>query len=508
MNKVESTLGKVILYLIGIVSLSLLVIDIYLQYKMEVSTMHYFFLPNIVFLFLGVVFLLGMYFAVTRLKVPGFIKRQGSKFEIICFLTFFVFQLILTYSTYAYAGWDPAVLWKFALLINDGVQIDASYLSTYPNNILLLNYMIVIQKISSILPQSLFGDYIYLFLIINCIVNSITGVLIYKIIKQFTNRRVAWFGWFLYAVLVGTSGWLDIYYSDSLILAIPVAAVYILVRSDKPIRFAYIGFMTVIAAYIKPQCIIILIAIVIWELVRMFGGLTAQRKKIVKSLAILAVGMLVGFVLSKGLKHNNLELDPEASFSATHYFMMGLEGVGSYNLSDVEFSQSFETKSERTAANLDEAGRRIKELGFSGMISHIMDKAFYNYHDGTFGFENMTCDWFWETDRAVDNSIAKILTRIVRGGGILHILNDCIRQAVWLAIMFFVGIAPIRIAKLSDETKSSVVVMGLSLFGLFLFSMLFEARARYLFAYVPVYIVIATLIINTFQVKAKEQKGN
>lgn len=197
MNKPESVLGKIVLYAFGIVSLMLLVLDILIQNRMAVSTIHYFMLPNIILLLLGMAVLIGMYLFFVKVKVPDFIKKQGNKFDIICFSLFFVFQLILTYCTYAYAAWDPAVIWKYALFINEGNQVDPSYFSTYPNNLLLLNYMVVIQKISSLLPARLFGDYIYLFLIVNCIVSSITGVLIYKLVKHFTNRRIAWFGWFL-----------------------------------------------------------------------------------------------------------------------------------------------------------------------------------------------------------------------------------------------------------------------------------------------------------------------
>ena len=41
--------------------------------------------------------------------------------------------------------------------------------------------------------------------------------------------------------------------------------------------------------------------------------------------------------------------------------------------------------------------------------------------------------------------------------------------------------------------KMISIVLYLSLLGLFLFEMLFEARARYLYTYVPLFIMIGTM---------------
>lgn len=492
---ISKKLGKLIIYFFSVTTLILLFFNIFLTKDLPISSFHYFLLPNGITLLLGI-FALGLFFWIIHKIDLKRIKINNSILEVAIFTLFFFFQLLFTYCTYSYVAWDPEVLWSFGLQINSGYEIDPSYFSTYPNNLLLLNIVVLIQRIASVLPKELFFDYIYLFLIINCILNSITGILIYKLIKSFCGKRTAWVGWAMYAALIGTSGWLDIYYSDSLTLIIPISVGYIWSIGKKNIRFLFIGFLALFGTYIKPQCIIILIAIVMWEIISLFFSDWEKKKDTVKHVAFVVVGLLVGMLVAGLCKRTSFKIDEEASFSPTHYLMMGLEGYGSYNLPDVEFSQSFATKRERNSANLAEAANRVKAKGFDGMMKHIVGKALYNYHDGTFGFENITCSWFWRSDRTVENPVAALLTNAVRGGGKIHLLTDCLRQAVWLAVMLFSGVFPFAFKRVKDKEIECVSVFGLSLFGLFMFLMLFEARARYLYIYIPLYICISAITIN------------
>lgn len=500
----SKTIGKLIVYAFGIVTFILLILNVFLAGKYPVSDFHYYMFPNIVSLVIGAMFICALYYILKKVKITNS-RINYTVFESVVFLLFFIFQLIFTYSTYAYAGWDPEVLWDFGLIINSNKKIDPSYLSTYPNNLLLLNFIVLLQQIAKFLPRALFHDGVYLFLVINCILNSITGIMIYKLINHFCERSAAWLGWILYVILIGTSGWLDIYYSDSLALIFPMAIVYIWVKCKKVIKYPIIGFLAMFGVNIKPQCIIVLIAIIVWEIVSFISASRDIKLKIAKGLFLIALGMFAGLLLAGACKRTSIEIEEEASFSPTHYLMMGLKGYGGYNLSDVEFSQSFATRKERNEANIDEALRRISDKGLTGMGNHLAGKAMYNYHDGTFGFENITVDWFWKSGRKVENPLAALLTNAVRGGGTLHLITDLIRQSVWLTVMMSLCILPFVFRKLKGT--ETITICTLSLFGLFMFLMIFEARARYLYIYVPFYICIAAIVVNSI-FSPKDEQSN
>lgn len=63
----------------------------------------------------------------------------------------------------------------------------------------------------------------------------------------------------------------------------------------------------------------------------------------------------------------------------------------------------------------------------------------------------------------------------------------------WLGLLFF------SVFSIFDKSayKNKVLVLQLSLFGLFLFELLFEARARYIYTYAPIYLILAMVGINS-----------
>ena len=66
-------------------------------------------------------------------------------------------------------------------------------------------------------------------------------------------------------------------------------------------------------------------------------------------------------------------------------------------------------------------------------------------------------------------------------------------QGIWLLIL---SIVPLNIFRRNEPLDNYSKVIYLSLIGLFLFESIFEARSRYLYTYVPIFIVGAMLGID------------
>ena len=133
-------------------------------------------------------------------------------------------------------------------------------------------------------------------------------------------------------------------------------------------------------------------------------------------------------------------------------------------------------------------------MGLGGLLAHAVRKTMTNYSDGTFGWEQEgdfygydtyyfegSSPWFYEHippfyigadyPDMVDGSFSHVWRTIV--------------QCAWLAVLLF---GAFSFSKTSDHR---VAVLQLAILGLTLFQLLFEARARYLFAYAPAYILLA-----------------
>ena len=65
-------------------------------------------------------------------------------------------------------------------------------------------------------------------------------------------------------------------------------------------------------------------------------------------------------------------------------------------------------------------------------------------------------------------------------------------QCIWLALLLGGLLSPVACGamKQDDAQVGLLLVMMLSVIGLTMFELIFEARARYLFAYAPVYLLL------------------
>lgn len=63
--------------------------------------------------------------------------------------------------------------------------------------------------------------------------------------------------------------------------------------------------------------------------------------------------------------------------------MMSAQGEGQYNSADDAFTGSFDTKAERTAADLAELRHRVGEMGPGGLLTLFRNKLRVAFSDGT-----------------------------------------------------------------------------------------------------------------------------
>ena len=71
---------------------------------------------------------------------------------------------------------------------------------------------------------------IMIFIIVNCMLMSVTGYLLYKIVTSMISRIWGIFSWLMFLAFIGLSPWVTIPYSDSLGLIFPFLILWLCMR--------------------------------------------------------------------------------------------------------------------------------------------------------------------------------------------------------------------------------------------------------------------------------------
>ena len=173
--------------------------------------------------------------------------------------------------------------------------------------------------------------------------------------------------------------------------------------------------------------------------------------------------------------------------------MMGLnpETQGIYFEDDVQASKACETAEERTRMNLEVSGQRLKAYGAAGYLRLLSKKMLTNYNDGTFAW-SMEGNFYMKL-RDRKSGIAQFLRNIYYIDGSFYKWFQTVVQGFWLTVLAGCFAAGCFGIKNNTCHQYHMMVLMLSIAGLTVFELLFEARARYLFTYIPVYILIAVM---------------
>jgi len=195
------------------------------------------------------------------------------------------------------------------------------------------------------------------------------------------------------------------------------------------------------------------------------------------------------------------KLNPKLETPIHHFLMMGFNEAknGGYYVYDVKYTLSYYGVEEKKEAIITRLNERLHQYGPKRVAKIMRKKALTIFNDGTFawGFEG----GFYREVFPTDNPISLILRSFVYNGeyeiedGNHYHITKTVQQIVWISCLLLMVIKVIRL-KRCDEEDDIYSVLYLSLLGLFLFEMLFEARARYLYTYVPLFIIVGSMGMN------------
>ena len=217
---------------------------------------------------------------------------------------------------------------------------------------------------------------------------------------------------------------------------------------------------------------------------------------------LLVVILAVGCKAYRNHIINQMGLDFNEELEASWhcYFYMGLneEATGSHNGDVGGIIGEFQTsKSDRNRAALERAVERIKDRGFWGSIYFYLRKMVMTFNDGLFGWKTEV--WVYEEYPATiasNTALTQRLRSIFRGNEFKYDVAgyNALCQLAW--IFSIMGIPGICLCK--DKRKEDYNILIMCFLGIFFYQMLFEARSRYLFVFLPLILPITIFGIQQY----------
>lgn len=513
MNKLGKALTQCIYSLFVLFWLGIMILDLFFS-NISYSCKKEFLLSNIQLLILGCLiylFICLLSFWLSKKNVHIQVKRVNIN---ILTLLLFCIQIYVFYNIYFSTNtWDPGTIYTTAEKISRGNASDLwnQYFSMYPNNQLLVYLQAIMIRFNRGFGV-LDTEGIFFMIVVQCSMTSLSGKILYDNLRIMgASKKYAIGGWIVFVLLLGLSGWNVVTYSDMMGLIFPLVVfrLYLSLKNDENkalikwiliIGLSYIGFK------IKPTAIIVFIAIIINEILHFLCNfeLKTISLKIKSFIKILIPGVLCILVLSSlinvAVNSTGLKINEEQNMGTLHWMMMGLnsESDGVWNGDDVELSAGITSKASRTEMQISVIKNRLNEYGIDGFLKHMAKKSLVNFNDGTFAWG---CEGgFYDTVYPDKNTVvAPLLKNIYYNTGLYYLYFSTINQLLWIFILFSsVGVV------LKKKSKESLTIV-LSLIGIILFHMLFEARARYLILYVPFFIMTSMLSLQNLEMNIRKR---
>lgn len=422
-------------------------------------------------IFIFVVFLLGHFSKKKEIS-------QAKYYKIVTVLFFILFLVQLFIVTYGYftPTWDAGHLKR---TVNHFMKYklidDMEYMTRYPNNTMLTFILILIRSIPFL------GSSNYILLVFNCLLVNLSSLFVSLSIKRITGSKWAsLFSYLLTVPLIVFSPWILVVYSDTFSCLFPILIFYIYSKKEKDYRdYFFILFLSILGYYIKPTVIIILIAI---ALVEIFNIRRWNYKYIIKS----SLGCALGVILAVSINRAGqvyMQYKPVlgvTQFNMIHFVAMGLNGEtqGIYNGQDVE-----DTKNFGNEQNKEKIVNRLKMRSLKEHKEFYLKKTLINYNDGAFAWGKEGA--FYLNRLPSENPISNFIYNLYKDEvGEVNIYFSFL-QYLWLFVLFFIPFSSTH-----TYPEKNRIVLRLTIIGITLFLTIFEARARYLYPFAPIFVVL------------------
>lgn len=409
--------------------------------------------------------------------------------------------------------WDayPVFNSAAALAAENTDEANHSYFRVNPNNVLLTlllsRYLAAAEDLGSVdLRQS--AAYL------SAGVLFCGMILTYAAAAMIAGRQAARLTLVPSLALTGASPWLPVLYSDTAGLVFPVLILCLLLLAGKSVLWlrlvlwALAGALSAVGYGIKPTVLAVLAAAVLVGLFSLRGP--TWKRQLLGTLLTAAVAA-AAFGGMRQAVHSWEQSSgiygaggtAEAALPPTHFLKVGAqhypgpygEFYGAFNQADLSGTLESAPGQERFNAGLEAYRDRVTAMGPAGYAGFLNAKLRWITGDGSFfswGEGQMKAENF-----LADDPLSRTIQDFYGPGRPGFDFLRSVWQGTWFIVLALCGAG--LFLRSPALVSQPAAIARISLACLFVFLMFSEGRARFLYLYVPFFIVLGSLSLLRLQ---------
>lgn len=415
----------------------------------------------------------------------------------IFFLFYLPIQIYVASLMYSVRGtsWDFNVVAGYAMdyaqaenVIAYGEQMRgtpfASYFSMWPNNVPLYLLLGRLFRLFAGTGVSLNAVGIG----INIVAIDVALIFLYLSVRKTTgSASAACVSLFLSAIHIPLLVYTPIYYTDTLTLPFPIMGFYLWLKVKEELESGKMGnapVYAVLMAIFLGAGAVLKLSVIFFLIAAAVDGMVSLpfRKGIILVAAILVIGVGVYMLLNQACMNSDMVVTDEEGcyIPKLHWVMMGLQGKGNYYDPDYQLTLSVPAEG-RDKLVKDMIKIRLENYGIKGMADHLYKKISFVWAEGTY-YSALKID----RDRYGATWIDTYVNWL--GDRFTPYAEYCQGLLLLNYISFIVAAGTIVLSKPKRNQLLTVALIGI--FGVFLFECIWEARSRYIFNYLPIFLTV------------------
>ncbi len=346
-------------------------------------------------LFLGAALLLAA--RIIRRLPEKFLKRL----PVLCILLLAAGQLFFLFLIEPSLRYDPLKIFDMAVEMLETHTISptyetgyfARYTNNYPLTILTYWFLMLLSKLG--VPEASFMTAVQL---VNIVCITLSFWIGYLIFKSLRGQRASVFYLAVCVLCPLSYVWAGYFYTATCSMPCLLSVLYLAIRLYQEVSKgtasrlriaaygALLGFLSILGFKLRATAAIALIAVAIT------GILLPKVRQRLRAYAASGTAFLAAAAVTLGLfsasVNQYVDFDyKNTGFPMVHWVMMGARWDGAFDQMDELYTSSFDTKEEKTEADVKVLKERIQEAGPSGLLSLAGRKLLNTWVDGTDSYQ-------------------------------------------------------------------------------------------------------------------------
>ena len=446
-------------------------------------------IPMAFLLFIGI----AAAIAVRMMKRKTFSRMEKHGLFPIIWLISFVVMIILAFNLKVdmYNNWDYGKVLRSAYeWATEGKITAFEYYIRYPNNqFLLLMISIIIKLVLQVVPSADIYFCQDITIVINIVMIQLAVGLTHIIAGKILDRKALLLSDLFVAGCSPLYLYASMMYTDTVALLPLMLLIYCLITGEEKLQnnqkksavlyFFMGGILASVGYYVKLTIIFFCIGFLIYTFLKW------PWKRWAICILCMAAGFLIAYAGTKKLITLQSDYTAEQydtyQFPYVHWVMMSLGPNGRYNQDDVDYTLSFNSMDEKKQADMKVIKERIDAMGPIGLMEHgLYEKVYHAWTQGA-----LCGDDYVHRQPLSTGMIRQIfaLDGKYYHGYLLY------AQAYWLLMILGMVLAVVRYFR--NREMRQIHSIEITIFGLFVFLLLWESNPRYLMHFLLMFCVVS-----------------